>query len=117
MKIVCTVCPLGCELEVRKENGDILVSGNLCPKGEEYGKEEYLNPKRTLITVVPCRNGDLPVVSVKTNKPIPKKMLRDAMWFLSGVEVEAPKEIGDVIVKNILNTGADVVITRRCSKL
>ncbi len=106
------------KIRIKIENPTILeAEGEDYTKSEEYGKEEYLNLKRTLITVVPCRNGDLPVVSVKTDKPIPKKLLRDAMRFLSEVEVEAPKEIGDIVVKNILNTGADVVITRRCSKL
>jgi len=116
MKTICIICPIGCELTVKEENGEIKVSGNLCPRGEEYGKTEYLNPKRVLITVIPCKNGELPVVSVKSSEPIPKKLIKDAVKILSDLKIEAPTQVGNVVIRNLLNTGVDVVVSRRCER-
>ena len=116
MKTICIICPIGCELTVKEENGEIKVSGNLCPRGEEYGKTEYLNPKRVLITVIPCKNGELPVVSIKTSKPIPKKFIKDAVKILSDLKIDAPVDVGNVVIRNLLNTGVDVVVSRRCDR-
>ena len=39
MKLVCIRCPRGCNLNItKKSNGQIIVTGNSCPRGEEYGK-------------------------------------------------------------------------------
>ncbi len=34
------------------------------------------------------------------------------MKFLSSLEVEAPQKRGDIIVKNLLGEGVDLVVTR-----
>ena len=40
-KLTCIVCPMGCPLEVTLEGGNILsVTGNTCPRGEKYAREE-----------------------------------------------------------------------------
>ena len=116
-KIICIICPVGCEIIVeRSENGSLKVSGNRCKRGEEYAIQEVTNPLRTLITVVKVRGGHLPVVAVKTEKPIPKKLLMEAVRLLSEIEVEAPVRIGDVIVQDLLGTGVRVVATNNIFK-
>ena len=40
-ELVCIVCPKGCRLSVDEENG-FAVTGNSCPRGEEYGKREKI---------------------------------------------------------------------------
>ena len=40
-ELICIVCPKGCHLKVDEENG-CAVTGNGCPRGAEYGKNELL---------------------------------------------------------------------------
>ena len=112
--ITCIVCPMGCEIKLKVKEGKIEgMSGNKCPRGIEYAKQEYYNPQRVLTTTVRLKGGKLPVVPVRTDRPIPKKMLKKCMRYLAKIEVRAPVQSGQVIVSNILNTGANVVSTRK----
>ncbi len=52
------------------------------------------------------------VVPVKSSKPIPISKWIECSRVLSRIYVGAPIEIGDIICKNILNTGVDIVATR-----
>ncbi|MEM2150831.1 MAG: DUF1667 domain-containing protein, partial [Candidatus Bathyarchaeia archaeon] len=111
-RITCIICPLGCALKVLLKNGEVVsVEGNRCQRGVMYAKDE-VKPKRTLITVVKVYGGALPVVSVKISKPIPKDLIPEAMKAVSKVSVRAPVKIGDVIIKNLLGLGVDVIATR-----
>jgi CxxC motif-containing protein len=113
--VTCILCPRGCRIKVRLEDGVVReVTGYQCPRGREYALREIREPVRTLITVVKCRGGDLPVVSVKTDKPIPRDRLLDASRALKSIVVEAPVNIGDVIVDGLLGLGVRVVATRPC---
>lgn len=113
LEFTCIVCPLGCRLRVLLEEGGIAsVEGNRCSRGVVYAQNE-VDPKRTLITVVEVLGGDLPVVSVKTSKPIPKNLIPAAMRFLSKLVVKAPVKVGDVLVEDLLGLGVDVVATRK----
>ena len=111
--IICLSCPKGCRVKVKANGDDIKdISGHECPQGIEYAKNEYLNPTRILPTTVRVKNGQIALVPVKTASPIPKEKIGEAMQKLSEIEVEAPVELGQVIVNNILDTGVDVVATR-----
>ncbi len=44
--MICIVCPMGCHLTVDTET--LEVTGNTCPRGEKYGKEELTAPKRVI---------------------------------------------------------------------
>ncbi len=111
-ELICINCPMGCHLEVDdsdKEN--IIVKGNTCPRGKTYGINEVLHPKRMVTSSVYVLNGKNPVVSCKTKDAIPKELIFDSLNVLKETKVEAPVKIGDVLVKNILNTGVDIVAT------
>lgn len=109
---ICINCPMGCGLEVKNENGKMTVTGNSCKRGYEYAISEVTDPRRIVTTSVFVDNGTHPTVSVKTSSGIPKKQIFSCMKKLTGLKVEAPVKIGDVILKNILDTGADIVATR-----
>ena len=109
-ELICIVCPRGCHLKVDEES--FAVRGNHCEKGAEYGKTELKNPTRTLTSTVRLQNGALPRCPVRTDAPIPKAKLFEAMAVLDGVTLTAPVRIGQVAVKNLLGTGADVIVTR-----
>jgi len=113
-KFICIICPVGCEIEVEYDSEKIKkITGNSCEKGKEYIVEEIYNPKRVLTTTVKIKNGEMPLVSVKTSKPIPKDLIFKSMDELAEIKVSAPIKIGDIIIKNLLNTGADVIATKK----
>lgn len=112
-EFVCTICPNGCILKVQIENEKVVsVTGHTCPRGEVYGKEEAINPMRILTTTIRVLGGSLPVVSVKTNGRILKSLLFDAMKQCNQVSVTAPVKIGDILIKNVLDTNVDIVATK-----
>ena len=105
-ELVCIVCPKGCHLKV--EAGE-KVTGNACPRGKDYALAEISNPTRMLTSTVCIRNAIHPRLPVKTSKPIPKGKMFEAMDVIDRVRVTAPVSIGDVIVSDILGTGADII--------
>lgn len=112
-KLTCIVCPLGCEIEVEMEGDRITsVRGYTCPRGKGYAVQEVTEPKRTVMSVVPVKGGKFPTVAVKSDKPVPKELVPRIMRLLADVEVEAPVHVGQVIVENVLGTGANIVATR-----
>lgn len=112
-RLICIGCPLGCELTAQVENGEVgSVTGNTCPNGERYARKELTNPTRILTTTVRVRNGVLPVVSVKTRGEVPKARLLACARALKTIEVTAPVVLGQVIVPDLLGTGADLVATK-----
>ena len=110
-KLTCIVCPKGCDLTVRfDEHGNIEdISGFTCPRGKEYAYAECTAPVRTVTTTVRCEDGE--VVSVKTNKPVPKEKIFEVMAEINSVIAQNSVKIGDVIIKNVCGTDADVVAT------
>lgn len=114
-EMICIVCPVGCHMEVVKDGTSedgYKVSGNQCLRGKVYGVKEMSNPTRVLTTTVKITEGTLPRLPVTTKGAIPKGMMMEAMKAINEVKVQAPVKVGRVIVKNLLNTGVDVVATR-----
>ena len=115
--ITCTVCPMGCSLVVSKVDGEYKVEGNTCKRGAKYGVEEVTNPRRVITTTVKLNGGYLNLLPVKTNDSVPKELMFDIMKLLDRVEVNAPVSVGDVIVKDVLGTGVDVVSAKSMESL
>jgi len=113
-ELICISCPMGCHLKVNTETKE--VTGNTCKRGEVYGINEVTNPVRVITTTVRVKNGELPVIPVKTKSPIPKELNFKAMKILNSIEVEAPIKMGYIIVEDILGTGVDVVAARNLKK-
>ena len=110
-ELVCIVCPKGCRLHVDEEN-EYKVTGNSCPRGEAYGREECTNPTRVVTSTVAVAGGAHPRCPVKTNRPVPKDRMCDVVRALDGLVIPAPVALGQVIVENVCGTGADIVATR-----
>ena len=53
------------------------------------------------------------VVSVKSTEEIEKDLWREFSKVLSRIYISTPVSIGDIICKNIMNTGIDIVCTKR----
>lgn len=108
--LTCIVCPIGCQLSVTLENGVVTeVTGNTCPRGKQYAIDECTNPVRTVTTT--ARTADDGVISVKTDRPIPKELMFECMKEIDRSVVTLPAQIGDVVIENLLGTGANVIVT------
>ena len=112
MEITCINCPVGCRLTVELENGQVTsVTGNTCPRGVTYAKQECVDPLRMVTAVVPVAGSAAPL-SVKTKSPIPKKLIAACMKELAAVELTAPIALGTVVVENVCGTGVNVIATK-----
>ncbi|WP_461206201.1 DUF1667 domain-containing protein [Clostridium sp. DL1XJH146] len=117
-KLICIGCPLGCPLDIKLEEGKVVeVAGNTCPKGKDYAVKECTNPTRIVCSSVVVNNGNVAMVSVKTEKDIPKGKIKECMKSLKGLAVEAPVKEGDIIVEDVAGTGVNIVATRCISKV
>lgn len=107
-ELICIVCPNGCHLKVDPENG-YAVTGNKCDRGIEYSKTELQNPVRMVTSTVILEGASSRRLPVKTSAPVPKNMIFRVMEKIDTLTVCAPVKTGDVLLKNVLNTGADIV--------
>jgi CxxC motif-containing protein len=114
MKLVCINCPRGCELEAEVLDGEVKVSGQACPRGETYAKDELTNPTRMVTGLVKVAGTRRPL-PVKTRTAVPKGKISDVTNLLANTTVLPPKRIGDVIVENVCGTGIDIVATANYS--
>ncbi len=108
MKLTCIMCPMGCEIEVTKTKTGYTVTGNNCKRGETYAIQEMTEPKRIVTAILKTKNDG--VLSVKTSAPVPKNLVMSVMDEINKLKVKSAK-LGDVVLKNVLNTGADIVVT------
>ena len=104
---ICIKCSIGCHLVY--DNGKII--GNRCKRGETYGLEEVLNPKRMITTTVKTTNPQKPRLSVKTSKSIPKELIFEVMKEIKRITIFHPVKIGQILKENILDLGVDVIAT------
>lgn len=115
--LICISCPLGCPLKVETDDGGnvIGVTGNTCKRGETYGRKEVTAPMRTVTSTVRVQGGEVPVISVRTRGDIPKEKIFACMEEIRKATVHAPIKIGDVVIKNVADTGVEVIATKACS--
>jgi CxxC motif-containing protein len=112
--MTCIICPMGCQLEVTKiseVNGksEYSVTGNACTRGESYARKELTNPTRTLTCTVAVNGGVRRLVPAKSKTEIPRDMQLECMQVIRRLSVYAPVHEGDILVEDILNTGADII--------
>ena len=117
IEIICVSCPVGCGLIIRQENDDIKITGHQCKAGIAYAKEELTNPTRNIATSVRVQGGDMPMLSVKTARPIPKKAIFAVVDAIHQITMTAPVAIGDVILPNAAGTGVDIVASRNIRRV
>lgn len=116
---ICIRCPRGCEVATTVDgSGNITeIRGNFCKLGEEYIRNEMTDPRRTLTTTVRVENGKRPLVPVWTEKPVPKDRIMELADKLRKVTLKAPVSLGQVVMKNALGTGIDVVASGEVESL
>jgi CxxC motif-containing protein len=113
VKMICLGCPVGCELTVTHDVPNVIkVEGNQCAIGVKFATSEIQDPRRMIATTVRVKNGVHPLVPVYTASPFPKPLIMKLMEKLREIEVEAPVHMDQVILKDALGTGIDIIASR-----
>lgn len=111
--LTCIACPMGCDLEVTYTPKKIVeVKGNTCKRGITYAETEIFHPERIVTTTVHVKGARIEFVPVKTEKTIPKKLTHSVIKRAAGVTLKAPVKVGDIVIKDILGSGVNLVVTR-----
>lgn len=105
---ICIVCPKGCHIVVDGDN----ISGYTCLRGLNYVKQESIDPRRTLTTTVKVNDKNIRVCPVKSSDTLPKDKLFPSMEEINKISVDLPIKLHQVVIKNILNTGVDIITTK-----
>jgi CxxC motif-containing protein len=111
--VICVGCPMGCEITLTIDaSGEVSnIVGNSCKEGKKYAVDEYRNPLRVLTATVLTEDSCQPLLPVRTDRPMPRSKLIDAMSVLAKVRAKPELEAGDILVHNLLGTGSNVVAT------
>lgn len=113
--LTCIECPKGCSLRVDIENCRVVkVEGEKCPKGKDYAVSEIENPQRIVTSTVVGEGLPLRMIPVRTDKPIPKAKLLEAMAEIRKIIINKPVKIGEVIMPNLLGLDVNLITTREC---
>ena len=136
-ELTCIICPIGCSLSVEEGSvpaSALTVTGNRCPRGAVYAREEILAPKR-MVTAT-CRI-DLPAgeglqgassdgacpsnrrgltaprrLPVKTSVPCPKEKIYELLEDIYRLKVRVPVKAGHKLIADWKGSGLDVIAAR-----
>lgn len=123
-KLICIACPRGCLLTVTigDTTDTIAVSGNSCPKGIAYGKQEALCPMRILTTTVACKHSprtgkilgcgvlDFIQLPVKTGCEIPLEEMKSMIEKIRTITTVASVQYGDCLARQAAGNGMEIPI-------
>ena len=113
MKLTCIVCPIGCTLDIKEKDGEILdISGHGCLRGKKFAETEYHNPERMITTIVSLEGGEYSFLPVISDGEVPKENLKNCINELKRTKVKAPVKMGDIVKENILNTGINILAAK-----
>jgi CxxC motif-containing protein len=125
--MICITCPMGCHLSIdRPSENEIVVSGNRCPRGEKYAREELLSPKRVVTATCKAAEGGVASdraaaepcscrprrVPLRTTAAFPKERVPELLKLIYALELRLPVQRGQVAIADALGTGVDVLVAR-----
>jgi len=110
----CIMCPNGCEVEAEIEGSTVIsIVGASCTRGKEYVEQELIDPQRNIATSVVVENGNIRLASVRLTNAISKNKIFDVMNEIKKIRLTAPVEIGQIVIKNVLELKCDVIATKK----
>ena len=113
----CVICPIGCEIEVELQDSEVAcMKGDKCVKGKEFVLQELEEPMRILTTTIRIKGAKWAMLPVRTDKPIPKRLLFSVIKELANIELQAPVKISDVIIRDTAGTSANILATRNMKR-
>jgi CxxC motif-containing protein len=113
--MTCIVCPIGCSLSV-EETEEITVTGNHCPRGAVYAREEILAPKRVVTATCGLNTPGAPHrLPVKTATPCPRQRIPGLLADIYALRPTPPVKTGEKLITNWRDSGVDVIACRTVS--
>jgi CxxC motif-containing protein len=110
-ELVCIACPIGCRMSVAAQpDGEVTVTGNRCPRGDVYGREEVSAPRRMVTAAVATGFPAFPFAPVRTDRPLARAMVTPLLERLYSCTISLPIRQGDVLIEDF--HGVRVLITR-----
>lgn len=111
VEVICTNCPMACRGHVfmGPDGKPERTVGYRCPRGNEFGMKEMTNPERVLTGTLLTAGKDQPLLPIRSAAPVPKRLLIPCMEEMAKIVVSEPVKVGDVVVKDILGTGVDIL--------
>jgi CxxC motif-containing protein len=116
MNMTCIICPEGCKMEVLVKGRGVDVSGHKCKKGPLFAADEVLNPQRILTTTMEIESEDVHRIAVRSSAGVPKDKLVEMIGLLRKTRLCAPVKMGDVIIADILGSGANIIASSSVDK-
>ena len=108
----CIICPAGCVLTIRQENGEWLISGNRCPRGKQYAVQEMTDPRRTVTATAQTDSAEYPRMPLKSASPVPMAKIAAVLEAIGDLHIQLPVQGGTCLLCNAANTGIDIIATR-----
>ena len=135
-ELTCVTCPFSCRLSAEGESAEnLIVSGNRCKRGIAYAKAEIFEPRRLVTSTVglvpraknvgrtakvmedePSQEHRPHRLPCRTRSGFPRERIPELLGLLGGTKATLPVKAGDVLVKDILGTGIDLIATRSLSE-
>ncbi len=110
-ELTCINCPMGCRIMADYDGKEVTnIQGYTCARGKAYAQTEITDPTRMVTALVSIEGTHTPL-SVKTQSPIRKPLIFDALQVIRRTTVKPPIHIGDIVIENICGTGVDVIAT------
>jgi CxxC motif-containing protein len=116
-KLICIVCPNGCNLEIEKDGDQLIVKNNKCNRGITFATEEMTNPTRSVTSTCATIYPNIPVIPVRTKGDIPKGKMLELIQLINTLKIDRPYSLGEVLYANVLDTGVDLIVTTDMTKL
>ncbi len=114
----CILCPNSCILEAEAVSGEEpSVRGYSCARGRAYAIQEMTHPVRTFSSSVLVRHGISPLVSVRTDRPVPREKIMKIMEEIRVCTVDAPIRSGDILLRQPAETDCNIIATRDVGRL
>ena len=114
--MVCLVCPKSCCLSIIHNLENISIENNDCNKGLEFAKKELRDPERLLTSTIRVDLGELPLVSVRSDKPVKKTEVKALIKYLDSIVLYAPVISGQILVSGLGKNKVNIIATRTIEK-
>jgi CxxC motif-containing protein len=109
-ELTCISCPIGCAMTAEfQADGSISVTGNQCSRGEQYARDELVDPRRVVTATCRTISAAHPRMPVRSREPCPKDLIPGVLEEIYKMQVTLPVRQGDLLGNF---HGVEVIATR-----
>ena len=115
--VTCTLCPKGCQIKLTPvagadglTNRRWIVSGNGCPRGEIFARQELTDPHRILTTTIRIA-GTNRLLPVRSDRPVPLGEMQELAGQLreTALHIDTGVKTGDVLIRSLGSEEANII--------